>query len=154
MVPDSLTENTSYNQRCSEATKGASGTFCNLSAAFRAASTPGLASTCSNCSVSSRPPDSDWASAASGAPPCSRSQLSASFKPCPLSQASACSWLGIGKANLRQRDKIVGSKRSRLFDASRNKVPGGGSSSVFSSALEAGKLSASAGYSTTTRKPW
>jgi hypothetical protein len=38
--------------------------------------------------------------------------------------------------------------------ASRNTVPGGGSSSVFSSAFEAGMLSASAGYSTTTRRPW
>ena len=63
-------------------------------------------------------------------------------------------WSGIGSANLRQRDRMVGSSRSRLFDDSRNTVPGGGSSSVFSKAFEAGMLSASAGYSTTTRKPW
>src|SRR5450830_538238 len=60
----------------------------------------------------------------------------------------------MGKANLRQRDKMVGSKRSRLFEDSKNKVPGGGSSRVFSKAFEAGVFSASAGYSTTTRKPW
>ena len=40
--------------------------------------------------------------------------------------------VGIGSANLRQRDRIVGSSRSRLLDDSRNTVPGGGSSSVLS----------------------
>src|SRR5699024_11897000 len=88
-----------------------------------------------------------------GPPPAAANQLVESLKPCSSNHANASFDEGKGNGKRRQRDTIVGNKRSGASATNKNTVCSGGSSSIFNSALAETVFKRSAGYSTATRQP-